>query len=71
MLWTALQPCYPDQATFIPSIASVLITFFEYFIFWIESEENEIVVEGMLDELKPMGRMKLVLEASFSSTSEK
>lgn len=64
MLWSTLQPYYPDQATFIPAVASVLITFFEYFTLWLESEENEAAVECMLDELKPMGRLKFTLEVS-------
>lgn len=62
MLWKTLQPRYPDQATFIPSIANVLVTWCDAFMAWLESEENEGEVDKLLDDLKQRGRVEVVLE---------
>jgi hypothetical protein len=62
MLWKTLQPRYPDQATFIPSIANVLVTWCEAFTAWLEGEENEGDVDKLLDDLKQRGRVEVVLE---------
>lgn len=62
MLWKTLQPRYPDQATFIPSIANVLVTWCDAFTAWLEGEENEEDVEKLLDDLMQRGRVEIVLE---------
>jgi len=62
MLWKTLQPRYPDQATFIPSIANVLVTWCDAFTAWLEGEENEEDVEKLLDDLMQRGRVEIVLQ---------
>jgi hypothetical protein len=65
MLWKTLQVFYPDPSTFVPYVAKVLITWCDAFGTWLETEENEEVVEKLLDELKGKGRVELVLEVCY------
>jgi hypothetical protein len=65
MLWSTLQPCYPDQATFIPSITRIIISWYDAFTAWLENEDNANAVERMLDALKGARALKLTLEALF------
>ncbi|KFY93144.1 hypothetical protein V500_03889 [Pseudogymnoascus sp. VKM F-4518 (FW-2643)] len=62
ILWAALQPYYADPATFIPSIARVLVSWCDVFTAWLEAEENEDGVERLLEEMKPA--VKIVVEIS-------
>jgi hypothetical protein len=62
MLWTTLHSYYPDQATFIPNIASVITTWCHAFTTWLEDDANEEAVERLLDALKGVGSLKLALE---------
>jgi hypothetical protein len=62
MLWTTLHSYYPDQATFIPNVASVITTWCHAFTTWIEDDSNEEAVERLLDALKGYGSLKLALE---------
>lgn len=62
ILWAALQPYYVDPATFIPNIASVLVSWCDVFTAWLEAEENEEGVERLLEEMKPL--VKVVVEVS-------
>jgi hypothetical protein len=62
MLWKTLQAFYPDNATFVPSIATVIINWCDAFISWLESEENEDTAEKLLDALKSMHRLELMIE---------
>ncbi|KAF4635046.1 hypothetical protein G7Y89_g3042 [Cudoniella acicularis] len=68
MLWKTLQSFYPDNATFVPSIANIVISWCEAFLGWIEREENEEQVEKLLDGLKGKGKVEIVLEISATST---
>src|SRR5450756_603628 len=56
MLWKTLQAFYPDNATFVPNIAAVIINWCDAFMSWLESEENEDAAEKLLDALKSMHR---------------
>lgn len=60
MLWTTLQPHYPDPATFIPSVARVLVAWCDVFTGWLEAEENEDGVERLLEEMN--STVKVVIE---------
>lgn len=63
MLWRTLQVFFPDQATFVPYIASVLGLWCEAFGAWLDAgEENEEALERCLDGLKERGKVELVLE---------
>lgn len=62
MLWSALQSYFPDQATFIPTIVSVITTWCHAFVPWLEDVSNEAVTERILSGLKSAGDLKLVLE---------
>lgn len=62
MLWKSLQEFYPDQSTFVPTIATTIITWCDAFTTWLETDENEEQVERMLDGLKARSGLTLVLE---------
>jgi hypothetical protein len=62
MLWKTLQASYPDNSIFVPSIATVIITWCDAFTSWLESEENEEPVEKLLDGLKSRSRLEIVME---------
>jgi hypothetical protein len=62
MLWKTLQSYYTDPSTFIPSVASTIVTWCHAFTTWLEAAENEEVVEKLLDALKSKSRLELVLE---------
>jgi hypothetical protein len=67
MLWKTLQVSYPDNSTFVPSIATVIVTWCDAFTAWLEGEENEESVEKLLDALKSRNRLEIVIEVdSFS-----
>ncbi|KAF8865681.1 hypothetical protein BDZ45DRAFT_418253 [Acephala macrosclerotiorum] len=67
MLWKTLQAYYPDSSTFVPTIASTIITWCDALTAWLESEENEEMVEQLLDGLKKRARVELMLEISPTS----
>ncbi|KFY21557.1 hypothetical protein V493_07294 [Pseudogymnoascus sp. VKM F-4281 (FW-2241)] len=62
ILWAALQSYYADPAVFIPSIASVLVSWCDVFTAWLEAEENEDGVEKLLEEMKPV--VRVIIEIS-------
>jgi hypothetical protein len=62
MLWAMLQSYYPDQATFIPSVALVVSTWCAAFTAWIEEDANSEAVERLLEQLSGWQALKLVLE---------
>ena len=62
MLWKTLQVAYPDNSTFVPSIATVIVTWCDAFTTWLESDENEEPVEKLLDALKSRNRLEIVIE---------
>ncbi len=64
MLWKTLQVFYPDNSTFVPSIAKVIITWCEAFTSWLENDENEEPVEKLLDALKARTRLEIVIEVT-------
>jgi hypothetical protein len=66
MLWKTLQAFYPDNATFVPSIATVIINWCDAFMSWLESEENEDTVEKLLDALTHVNRLDLMIEVLSS-----
>jgi hypothetical protein len=66
MLWKTLQAFYPDNATFVPSIATVIINWCDAFMSWLESEENEDAVEKLLDALTHVNRLDLMIEVLSS-----
>ncbi len=66
MLWKTLQVSYPDNSSFVPSIAIVIIAWCDAFMSWLESEENEEQVEKLLDGLKSKNRLEIVVEACTS-----
>ncbi|PMD49004.1 hypothetical protein L207DRAFT_560531 [Hyaloscypha variabilis F] len=68
MLWKTLQVSYPDNSTFVPSIATVIVTWCDAFTAWLEGEENEEPVEKLLDALKSRNRLEIVIEISSTST---
>jgi hypothetical protein len=65
MLWKTLQVFYPDNSTFVPSVAKVIITWCDAFTSWLESDENEEPVEKLLDALKSRTRLEIVMEVRF------
>jgi hypothetical protein len=65
MLWAALQPHYPDSATFIPTIARVLVAWCDVFTAWLEAKENEDGVERLLEEMNSV--VKVVIEVSSAA----
>ncbi|CZR61868.1 uncharacterized protein PAC_11765 [Phialocephala subalpina] len=67
MLWKTLQAYYPDSSTFVPTIASTIITWCDALMSWLESEENEEDVEKLLEALKARSRLELCLEISPTS----
>jgi hypothetical protein len=67
MLWTTLHSYYPDQATFVPNVASVITIWCQAFTTWLEDESNEEAVERLLDALKGVGSLKLALEVLLLS----
>ncbi|KAE9376474.1 hypothetical protein N431DRAFT_542103 [Stipitochalara longipes BDJ] len=67
MLWKTLQVSYPDNSTFVPSVATVVITWCDAFTTWLEDEENEEPVEKLLDALKSKNRLEIVIEISMTS----
>jgi hypothetical protein len=62
MLWATLQPFYPDQATFVPSVAAVIAAWCDAFTTWIEGDDNSEAVERLLEALKGSRSLKLFLE---------
>jgi hypothetical protein len=62
MLWKTLQVFYPDNSTFVPSVAKVITTWCDAFTSWLESDENEEPVEKLLDALKSRTRLEIVME---------
>ncbi|KFY45265.1 hypothetical protein V494_01020 [Pseudogymnoascus sp. VKM F-4513 (FW-928)] len=66
ILWAALQPYYDDPATFIPVIASVLVSWCDVFTAWLEADENGDGVERLLEEMGPS--VKVILEISTTGT---
>ncbi len=73
MLWSLLQPYYPDQATFIPSNAGIIMHWCDAFMAWLEDDTNEEAVGRLLDAVKGNGGrgVNLVLEVNFSSSLNK
>jgi hypothetical protein len=66
MLWKTLQVSYPDNSSFVPSIATVIMAWCDAFTSWFESEENEEPVEKLLDGLKSKNRLEIVIEVCTS-----
>lgn len=62
MLWKMLQAYYPEQAIFVPNIASTIISWCDAFTTWLEDEKNEEDVDKLLEALKSKGRLEIVLE---------
>lgn len=69
MLWETLKPYYHDPETFIPSISAIVIAWCDAFTSWLESDENEVAVEKLLDALKNTNRLKLLLEVRCMALS--
>jgi hypothetical protein len=61
ILWAISKEHYPDPATFVPTLATVLIAWCDAFIPWLENSDNEETVDILLDKLKEVGRFELVL----------
>jgi hypothetical protein len=64
MLWKSLQAYYPDNATFIPSNANVVITWCGAFTEWLERKENEDHITKLLEELEKKSRLDLAIEVT-------
>lgn len=61
ILWAIFEKHYPDPATFVPILATVLTVWCNAFISWLENSDNEESVEMLLDKLKEVGILKLEL----------
>jgi len=64
MIWEILKPNYPDQATFIPSIAGIVCGWCKAIADWIEDSEVLDDFGGFLALLNE--RLKLLLEVGLS-----
>ncbi|KIM94338.1 hypothetical protein OIDMADRAFT_184416 [Oidiodendron maius Zn] len=64
ILWAISKEHYPDPATFVPTLATVLTAWCDAFISWLENPDNEETVDILLDKLKEVGRFELVLNTS-------
>lgn len=68
MIWEELKAFYPDPAIFIPNTSGVVVAWCDALAAWLDSEENEGVVEKLLDSLSRETRLKLFLEVNTSPT---
>lgn len=62
MLWATLQPCYPDPATFVPSIVAITTAWCDSFTAWIESDDNTAAVERLLEAMASQQALRLSVE---------
>ena len=65
IIWGVFEKHYPDPATFVPSIAAVVVAWSDAFVRWLEQGENEELVDKLLEALATVGSLKLGLDVWF------
>ncbi len=68
MLWTELEPAYPDKATFVPGIAKVIEAWSGSLVRRLGDDHFEAWTELLLEKLSRVNAVKLLIQVSYLCT---
>jgi hypothetical protein len=64
MLWTELEPIYPDKATFAPGVAGVIQAWCNILTKRLEDEKFASWAEEFIERVEPVSSVKVVVQVS-------
>jgi hypothetical protein len=64
MLWTELEPVYPDKATFVPIITKVIEAWSDSLVRRLGDDHFEAWTEVLLEKLSRVNTVKLSIQVS-------